>query len=298
MSLAILSASASPQDNTDGHQKTKIENSTTEELEDDDVSKLFIRDSEVLLKPKEFSFSMGFSYTKNDYSQNLRKVRERRFSIPLQINYGAHERMEIFGYVPLIYTESEFLSFGESVKEESSGVGDLSFGASYDFLLESQNSVSLTTNLTIIAPLNDGQSPDDYNAVALDNGFWGVKTGLTITKTVDPAVFFIGFDYGHLFAEKRSGVTVQPGDSFGYEFGLGFSINNQVAIHGRFSGNYYQEISIDGKGRPGSSFEPISFSVGTFYKTSEKRTIESTINFGLNDEAEDISININFIFGS
>ncbi len=49
----------------------------------DDVSHLFLRDFEVLLKPREIRISIGFNYNTDENQRSFRKNRNRSIFLPL-----------------------------------------------------------------------------------------------------------------------------------------------------------------------------------------------------------------------
>ncbi len=276
------------------HSQSKKEeidiNNSIDDEPTEDISRLFLRESEVLLKPRETQISIGFDYSKNDSTQNLRFTRNRMISIPISISVGILENMEIFSEIPYVYIGNEIVSFDRSLKQESHGVGDLSLGFSYRLLPENKGHPSITSSFTVVAPTGeDGSS--EVNAITSGVGFWGVSTGLSVTKSVDPAVLFFTLGYAHSFEEDG----IKNGDSFNYGFGMGLSINSLLSVSGRFSGTYIDEITVGGVKIPGSSTEPVSFNIDMTYQLNNTHRIASSIGFGLNDDVNDTSISFSYI---
>lgn len=265
-----------------------------EEPVTEDISRLFLSESEVLLKSKEVELSFGFSYSKNDSAQNLRLTKGRTISIPLGLSIGLSDKMEAFTSLPLLYTEREYSTFSDATKSQNSGIGDLNLGLSYRWLEETPSSPSFTTSLSYTFATGEEQDENDPNDIGLTTGFENLAVSLSLTKSVDPAVLFFTLGYEHSFAEDQQGFKVQPGDSINYGLGAGFSINNQVSLSWRVNGSYSEENKVNGEEQVGSSVEPVSLTVGGTYQITNKKRLQADVSTGLNDEASDVAISISY----
>jgi len=261
-----------------------------------DNSRLFLRDSEVLLKPLEVQITAGFEYRKDDTFENLRLIRNRNVSIPLNISVGLTERFEIFASVPLLYSQKEFVTFSESDKTDDDGYGDLSFGLSFKLRNETQSLPSITGSLSQSSPTGSKSDPNNPRTIDFTSGFKSHTVGLSMTKSVDPAVLFVNVGYSYVHPKQEDIGRVEPGSSFNYGFGSGFSINSAVSISGRLLGSYSKDLQIDGKSNVGSGGEAVSFNLGLTYGISRKSRLESSIDFGLNADASDLAIGFSYIY--
>ncbi|MCU7920767.1 MAG: hypothetical protein KZQ95_20790 [Candidatus Thiodiazotropha sp. (ex Epidulcina cf. delphinae)] len=125
LSLILVISSAEADDKTE----KVIGEASTDDVSHD-LSRLFLRDSEVLLNPREIQMSIGFNYTTNETQRSFRKNRSRSISIPLNVSYGLTRRLEVNASVPFIYNENEVLSDTNVSDDSKSGIGDLSLGLS------------------------------------------------------------------------------------------------------------------------------------------------------------------------
>ena len=263
---------------------------------EEDTSHLFLRNSEVLLKPKDIQLSIGFNYNSDESQRSFRKNRSRDLSIPLGISYGVTKDLELNASIPLVYKRNEVIAPSTVSKESQSGFGDLSLGASYKLKVEQESSPSITASFGITAPTGKKADDNDVSGLAAGSGHWGVSTGLHISKSIDPAVVFANVGYQHTFKDKQNGSDIQPGDSFSYGFGAGLSINSSVSFSGRIVGSYQLETKLDNEKITGSSGESISFIAGMSYRLGRKTRLETDFTIGLSEDAGDVGIGVSYIW--
>lgn len=266
------------------------------EVKNHDLSRLFLRDSEVLLNPKELQLSIGFNYDTNENFASFRKNRSRGVSLPVGISYGITKKLEINGSLPLVYTENEIISASNVVDGEKFGVGDLSLGFSYKIKQETKTAPSITTSLNVSIPTGKTAKPNDINGLSTGTGFWGVSGGVSLAKSIDPAVVFFNVGYQHTFEKRQYGDLVQPGDTFNYGFGAGLSVNNSIAFSARISGSFQKETKLGKKQLLGTSSEPISLVGSLSYKLNNKARFETTLSMGLSDDANDVGMGFSYIW--
>ena len=263
------------------------ENQTIGQAPEDDASHLFLRDSEVLLKPRQLQLSIGFNYNSDESQRSFRKNRNRTLSLPLGISYGVTNNLELNASIPLRYQRNEVIAPTNVSKQAQSGLGDLSLGMSYKIKPETESSPSMTASLGMTAPTGKEEIGSD---------FWGVSTGFHISKSIDPAVVFANVGYQHTFKNKQNDVNIQPGDAFSYGFGAGLSINSAVSFSGRVSGSYQLETKRNDRKIIGSSAEPISFITGMSYRLGRKTRLETNLTLGLSEDAGDVGIGVSYLW--
>jgi len=281
-------------DSTSSDQQKQSE--TIGEEPPEDISRLFLRESEILLKPMEVQLTTGFEYRKNDTFENLRLIRGRDVSIPISVSLGLTERFELFASMPLLYSQKEFVTFNESNKTDDDGYGDLTFGFSFKLRNETQSFPSITGSLSQSSPTGSEADPNDPRTVEFTSGFWSQTLGVSMTKSVDPAVLFANFGYSHVYEKQEENERVKPGDSFNYGFGAGFSINSAISLSGRLLGSYSRDFKVDGESIEGSGGEAVSFDFSLTYGISNRTRMETSIDFGLNADASDLTIGFSYIY--
>ncbi|GAB3629011.1 hypothetical protein PTE30175_00423 [Pandoraea terrae] len=134
------------------------------------------------------------------------------------------------------------------------------------------------------------------------SGFYALQPGFTWLFPSDPAVFFGNFSYLHNF--QRTNVsrtvlaggqeflgTIQPGDIFGFNIGMGLALNDRAS----FSIGYDQSIvgatKQNGQTIPGSVRTVLgSLIVGYSYRINKRSTLNVTIGAGLTRDTPDLSL--------
>jgi hypothetical protein len=269
---------------------------TIGEAPDNDISHLFVRNSEVLLAPREVQLIFGVNYSTEEDFTNLRKTRNRTVSLPIVISVGITRDLESYISIPLVYSESEYTSFGEGEKNENEGFGDILMGFSYRLLPETVAHPSMTASLKIQAPTDDNDDNSTFESPVTSSGYWGVSSSISLTKSIDPAVMFLSFGLKYLFEEEKSGLDLKPGNTYFYSFGTGLSINSAISLSGRVSGSYSEELEVNGQNRVGTNNEPVSFVLTTIYRINNNLSMESFVDFGLNEDANSTSFGFNYIY--
>lgn len=259
-----------------------------------DISRLFLRDSEVLLKNREFQFSIGLNYNNDERLQSFRDSRNRHLSIPLGLSYGLTNNLELNASIPLSYKSTEVIAPTNVTQQSKSGIGDLSLGLSYKLKNETASSPSITASFGTTAPT--GNEANSAGSPSLGSGLWGASTSLHLSKSIDPAVVFFNLGYQHAFEDEINGIKTQPGDTFTYGFGAGLSINNSLSFSGRIAGSFQQETQQNGQTIMGTSHEPISFVTGMSYRVNSNTRLETNLNLGLSDDANDVGIGAYYIW--
>ncbi|NJL59320.1 MAG: transporter [Desulfobacteraceae bacterium] len=208
------------------------------------------------------------------------------------MRFGIANRLEGFVDVPVTWAEREDIYPQSESKNDNFGLGDMNAGLKYLLYQQDKELPDIICSLSFSAPTGEEQKIDKPDIVSLGSGHWQVSAGLTMVKAYDPAVLFGGISYTHLF--DRNSAVITPGNTFSYNFGMGFAINNQITISGMFMGAYQTETEINGVRISGTSREPMSIRTGLTYRISKKHYLEPSVTFGLNDDASDAVITLSY----
>ncbi|MGT2432786.1 acetate kinase [Cupriavidus basilensis] len=135
-------------------------------------------------------------------------------------------------------------------------------------------------------------------------GFQAIQPGITWLLPTDPAVFFGTFSYLHNFARDNVSRTVlngqqenlgkiAPGDIFGFNFGMGLSLNE----HASFSIGYDQSIiwptKQNGQTVPGSvRITQGTLLVGYSYRFNSRYTLNVSVGAGLTRDTPDLQVTV------
>jgi hypothetical protein len=260
--------------------------------DEEDIRKIFLRQNSVLLRPRQFEFEAGLSYLGNQSVSSVANFKFRQFQLPLTLRIGLLDRIEGFVSMPISYSQQELSFADSSTKKDKFGIGDATAGLNFDIYRESASWPEIITNLRVRAPTGD--QPQE-GGLSLGSGHWAGAVGVQFIKTSDPVVLFWGFQYTHEFAARHffndRDHDVQPGETIGYNFGLGFAVNENVSLSAQVSGSYQWETQSDGTTVSGSSTEPVSLRAALTYRISKNSYMEPSVTIGFNNDTP------NFVIG-
>jgi hypothetical protein len=261
--------------------------------DEEDIRKIFLRQSSVLLRSGQMEVEGGFNYLGTQSVTSVYNIKLRQFQLPLTFRFGLLERLE--GFVSLAYLfNRQDLSFAETHSGKTkNGLGDTTLGLNYEIFREQALWPEIITHIRLKAPSG---APPQEDGLSLGSGHWAASFGLQFIKTVDPVVLFWGLQYTHEFKARHyfnDGFhDIQPGKTIGYNLGLGFAVNEKVSLSAQVLGSYQWDTESDGKKLAGSSNEPVSFRSALTYRWSKKFFIEPSLGFGLNEDSPDYSLGI------
>jgi hypothetical protein len=256
---------------------------------------LFLRESEVLLKPKDMYVSLGFNYSTDEKQINFRKSKNRSFSIPLSIGYGVTQDTELNASIALIQNKAETATINSVVSNAGSGIGNVSVGAMHKLKAESNTSPSLTASANLGFPIDKKSNSSNASDLPVGSNFKTASVGLGVSKSIDPAVVFLNVGYNHTFADDQDGIRTQPGKALTYGIGTGLAVNRSISMSGRISGQYQTETKYNGKALNGSSSEPISLGGTVDYRLDDKTRLETSFDIGLTNDASDVGMGLSLI---
>ncbi len=264
----------------------------------EDTRLLFLRRTAPLLEKGELAIDTGFQYRWREFkglgtnpvpgSTELlitQRARARQIFTPLGIRYGATDELQLFAAAPVGFTNVERSNVVTDTISSGFGGGDITFGFNYLLKRQAQAGADIVGSVFSSAPT--GADPFDFSPgpAALGSGFWGVGANLLFVKTIDPAVMFGGFGYGHQFDRTWNGSKIDPGEIIVYNFGTGFSVNDQMTFVGVFEGAFQHQTKSDGIAISDSMSEPFSLRFSMVYSKNANYIFEPFVRFGLNDDA-------------
>jgi hypothetical protein len=295
-----------------------------------------------------FSLETGLTYSHYDTRQlvlngflaldsiflgniNVDQINADTFTLDLTARYNMDDRWQFDINVPIVYRESTYESAGASggsTSEVSSEkvtrdpeLGDINFGVAYRFMREDVNRPDGVFTLRVKAPTGKDpygiklvQSPENDNLsvpeeLPTGNGVWSVTPGISLVKTVDPAVIFGNLSYTYNFEESFSDISPQQGTKLGgkvklgnwFQYGLGvaFALNEQMSLSMSYSQLIAQKSRIKPDGQDWNSISSSDanagyFNIGMTYAVSDNLTIVPNLSIGLTPDAPDFSFSLRF----
>lgn len=294
-----------------------------------------------------FSLETGLTYSHYDTRQlvlngflaldaiflgniNVDQINADNFTLDLTGRYNLGNRWQFDLNVPTIYRESTYESAGaaggatDQVSDKTitrdPAIGDVSFGVSYKFLDEKPGRPDAVFSLRVKAPT--GEEPYGIKLLPTENdnlsvpeelptgnGVWSVTPGISVVKTIDPAVLFGNLSYTYNFEEsfddispaidQRVGGKVKLGNWFQYGLGMAFALNERMSLSMSYSQliSKKSEIKQDGgdwQTVASSDANAAYFNIGMTYALSDQLTMVPNLSIGLTPDAPDFSFSLKF----
>lgn len=279
--------------------------------EPENVGILFLRTQTVLLKPRQWQFDTGLSYTiaESDFPVAVvdgfgtvtgvteGRIRQRLLMVPFEARYGLTRRIQLFLAAPVGYSNTETAYGGVDNYLDTGGIGDVSFGLSAQLIPGTSCRPELVGTFGVTSPTGDASLATTLLTpeAALGEGFWGFTGNLLWVRNYDPVVVFYGVGANFRLDAEFSGIQVDPGERFLYQFGVGFAVNRHLTLSGALLGSYWVEDRWDGVRVAGGIREPLRFRIAaTIGKNC--RIIEPFAEIGMTEEAPDSRIGITWTF--
>ena len=132
------------------------------------------------------------------------------------------------------------------------------------------------------------------------SGFYAIQPGLTWLFPSDPVVFFGNFSYLHSFGRDNLSLTilngqkdfigsVQPGDIWGFNIGMGLALNEKASVSLGYDQSIVLPTKQNGQTVPGSVRVVLgTLLIGYSYRLSPKTTLNLSIGAGLTRDTPDV----------
>jgi hypothetical protein len=240
------------------------------------------------------------------------------------------DRLQLNLNVPFVYRETTTRSGGQELssilkseqKVDDSDIGDVTLGVSYRLFPETLSRPDIVWNTSVIAPT--GRDPygidfleDPLNTnleypekLPTGSGLWGVQTGLSFLKTVDPAILFASFSWRHYLEDgfddlgsdpeaAPSPGDVQLGDQYQFSLGIAFAINERTSFSTSFTQRFIDETKIT---RPGFGSQSVvgsdattgTFDIGVTYALTDRLSLVTNLGMGLTNDTSDYNFALKF----
>ncbi|MGY4514649.1 hypothetical protein [Lysobacter sp. HA18] len=257
---------------------------------------------------------------------NLDQSKSSIATFDVTSRYGITDRLSLEADLPWVARETRFVSGGaggaastlSEVKVRSSGVGDVSAAAYYQFVKESATHPDIVGSLRVRAPT--GRDPFGLKVIQADGnnsnlnvpetlptgiGVWSATANVSVLRTYDPVILFGNFGYTWNRAQSFDDIsptvgTVSPAEVFlGHMFnlsgGVAIALNDRAAISmsvgsAMQSGTRVRAPGSKSQRIPGSSSNATALSLGTSYVLPSGWTFNGQLAAGLTPDAP------NFVF--
>ena len=271
---------------------------------------------------------------------NVDNVKNHITTFDLSTRYGLTDRLELGLNVPFVYRSSTYQSIGKGFSTElnsersvdEAGLGDISASLSYRLLPETLTRPDVVVSLGVRAPTGtdpygistrketfktgvdkDGEDVNTNltvpNELPTGNGVWAVTTGVSLLKTLDPAIVFTNLGYTYNIEESFDDISasegkspgkVKLGDSIRAGFGTAFALNERLSLSLSYSHEYIQRSETTRGGvtneAVGSDANVGVFSLGGTYALNDNTSVVTSLGVGLTEDASDISLTFRMPF--
>ncbi|MCS0613280.1 acetate kinase [Massilia kyonggiensis] len=264
---------------------------------------------------------------------DVREVKRNTTTASATFRYGFDNRLELEAKIPYVYrsdsTVSRELFTGTAAERafetSGKGIGDIELGWRYQL-----NDGGVDTPYYIAGLRFKSRTGRDPFQVVTDcqtrcvgqnvtgtglpldlptgSGFYSLQPSVTWLLPSDPAIFFGGFSYTKNF--KRGNVyrtvlnggkellgTVEPGDVFGFNFGMGLALNERASFSIGYDHNSVGRMHQNGVVIPGSVRVQLgTLLLGYSYRLKNNRTLSVSVGAGLTRDTPDVTLMVRMPF--
>lgn len=230
------------------------------------------------------------------------------------VRYGITDRLEIEGRVPYLYRNDRIEVVQQrdegivrNIRLEESGIGDIEGTIRYQ--LNGGRPLQPIWVASLRVKSDTGKGPfeipfDEFGVatgLATGSGFWGIQPGISFLLPSDPIVLYGGLSYFYHVGrdiDREIGDVfighVDPGDSIAANIGFGFALNPRFS----YSMGYRHNYIFPTKSEIGETIQRSNklhigqLNLGLSYRVTEKQTINLGFEFGVTEDAPDVSITL------
>jgi hypothetical protein len=285
------SPTASDSQATDSAESQKLKPIGQKPEDKEDIRKVFLRQSAVLLAPGQVEIEASASYMRNQSVSSILNGKIRQLQIPVSARIGLFNRAEGYVTIPIGYVHRELAFADSAVTHRKSGIGDVAAGFNYELSSESARRPDIIASFGYGAAT--GSKPNE-EGLSLGSGNHAITFGVQFIKSADPVALFWGIHYTHPFAARyflNDGVhNIEPGETAGYNFGFGFAVNENVSLSAQVTGSYQSATRADGAKVFGTSSEPLFLRSALTFRCTRRTYIEPSLTIGLDEDAPDFTL--------
>lgn len=232
----------------------------------------------------------------------------------LAVRYGLFDGFEVEARVPYLY-RSDRIEVAQQrdegivrqIKLKESNIGDAEFAVRYQFNRPRRQNPIFVGTLRVKTPSGKGPFEVGYDefgvatGLATGSGFWAVQPGVNFLLPSDPAVIFGGLAYLYHIPENVNRIVaetpigrVDPGDAISANLGFGFALNPRFSFSLAYRHSYIfpTKTEIGDVEEKSKHLQVGSLNFGMSYRLTEKQTINFGFEFGVTEDAPDLSVTI------
>jgi hypothetical protein len=255
----------------------------------------------------EIEYNGSYSYTASDRLNlpgDIQHSNNHTFRHTLLFDYAVKDNFTVnFGF-PFVY---KYDQTGSDNALTESGLGNITFGVQWQ--PKKTTPPWPTTILFLTYSADTGSSAFDIDPakeLGIAAGYDSITTGVSLSKPVDPVVVYGSLSYS--YNDDITGINknvgggeltkVSVGDGIGLSLGMGYSISYQVSMNMGLSYFYSMKSRnyFTGLTQNTASSTSSTFSIGTGWVLSPKRSLNVSVGMGLTSDAPDLTLTVRIPF--
>jgi hypothetical protein len=180
---------------------------------------------------------------------------------------------------------------GRTVSRTDSGIGDIAFGLSKQFVYEKGWIPDVIGQVQYKSTTGSAAfTPTDGRIGGTGSGFDAVTGGVTLTKRQDPLVLLGSAAYTHNFGTNHAGVNFSPGDAVDLRLGTLLAASPDTSLRFLFDVNFGQRLSIANTPVAGSDTVASIFEIGASAVLSRSTLLDVAVDIGMTRDAPDFTL--------
>jgi len=228
--------------------------------------------------------------------------------------YGVTNRFEVEARMPLIYRTDDTrtrsiqgVASDELFSSDGSGIGDVELAGRYQLNAPRDDGAFYIAGLRFKTRTGKDIYEVDYDPnfnlpteLATGSGFYSLQPSISGVLPSDPVVFFGGVNYTWNIkrdVNETVGTTyigeVDPGDSFGLNFGMGLSLNERSSFSLSYEHTWIDTSTFDGEEADNALKVQLGTLQTTFaYRLNKTTNLNLTVGAGLTEDTPDTTITL------
>jgi hypothetical protein len=251
---------------------------------------------------------------------NVDSIDRDVYTPSVEMRYGLHRRVELEASIPYTWRSDQIATDVGGAREEvesqgNFGFGDVQLGVFTQLFFQENWWPDTVLNFQVKVPTGEDPFEVDDDEVPLGLGTWGVSAGLTMVRTIDPAVLFGSiryiwdiendFGYDHVsrddrVAARRDGTRaprtgpgkIDFGDTIEYSLGMAFALNERLAMTMSLQHSLTSETQSNGSSIIGSDLNSARLFLGGSYRMSQLATVNLNLGLGITEDAPDYTLEV------
>lgn len=281
-----------------------------------------------LMRPGRLGIGYSFSYKVNTYDALaaagiIEHTSTHEMTHAANIEFPLKPYLTVAMDIPFVYEfdNADQTGTADDAKKDVSDLGDVAFSIQLQPFKSTDDFSSPIISASLTTPT--GRSPykiDPRRELSTGSGTYSGNIGINISKAMDPLVAFGGLSYTHTIPStgldyKPNGTDgdqfqhiykVEPGDTFGVNMGLGYSLSYKVSLSLSMQYSYKLDTNYHWKYGTGDQVttsvqtaEASPFAtmlIGTSWRLTQKRSMQLTFGIGLLNNDPDLVFKVRMPF--